>query len=193
MQINKNCLDKEIALIQNEEIRLWTQDIIHTKAPDTYFTSPGSSTGKYHPICTFKEGGLIVHVKRVVWFAERLMTSWNMKELNRDIVLSACILHDIAKVGKGSGCYEDYEKHPIFAERYFRKHINFEPVEEFQKDWQIKINDCVKYHMGLWSPKSIVKPLGKYTPHELCVYTSDYMSANKELTTPVDIEIGGVI
>ena len=46
--------------------------------------------------------------------------------------------------------------------------------------------------MGRWSPKEIAKPLGKYTPHELCTYTADYLAATKELVTPVDNEKGGV-
>jgi len=180
MTINRDVLDKEIELIADATIKEWVKETL-LKAPETYFKNAASSTGKYHPVCTFKEGGLIIHIKRAVYIANRLAEGWNIKGQNRDIVLAAVIIHDIAKVGQGQGCYKDYEDHPILAEKYFA------PTKwAWDENIYEQIRDCVKNHMGPWSPKSIAKPLGKYTPLELLTYTADYIATTKEMGLPID-------
>lgn len=147
-----------------------------------------SSTGKYHPQCTCKKGGLIVHVKRATYIAERLCGGYGIAGLGRDIVLSAIILHDIAKVPSPKEnpkiTYADYENHPINAEKYF---VNKEIII-LGADVLVNIKNCIRYHMGLWTPVSIRKPINEYSNLELCVYTADYMAATKDLITPKDIQ-----
>ena len=172
-------LRNEIDLIKDAAIKQWVEETLQN-APKYFWIASASSTGKYHPECTCKEGGLIIHTKRVVFIANRLCRGWNIvSSLDKDIVIASCILHDLAKTGKNSGTYKDYVNHPINAEKYFSKSLK--DINKFKV-----IKDCVRYHMGLWTPDSIKKPLGKYTPKELIVYTSDYMAVTKELVTPVD-------
>ncbi len=177
--INRNCLDKEIEVIQDAQIRKFVKDTIEN-APERFFVIPASSTKKWHPECTNIEGGLIIHVKRVVYICERLVTAWNFDASLRDIAIAACILHDLAKCGRDSGAYEDYVNHPINAEKFFVKNGLDDEIYN-------KIRDAVRYHMGLWTPNSIKKPLGKYTPVELIVYTSDYLASTKDMSTPKDL------
>ena len=192
--MNKNTLDPEINLIQDSSIKEWTKKTLNN-APDYFFIAPASSTGKYHPQCTCKKGGLQIHVKRAVYIANRLCTGWGIVGIDRDIVLSATILHDIAKVANPKEnpqfTYADYENHPINAEKYFidipKSDIMKEKynIEAYKPEY-VTIRDCIRYHMGLWTPASIKKPIKDYSLLELIVYTADYIATTKDLVTPVD-------
>jgi len=179
--------NNEINLIKSETIKDYVIKTLK-ETPEIFWKIPASSTGKYHPECTNKEGGLIIHVKRVVYICDRLSFGWNITDLNRDMVIASSILHDIAKCGKDSGIYENYVNHPITAANMFKKTVNFnsQDITPINKTIIIRIANCINYHMGLWTPKSIVKPLSQYTSLELLVYTSDYMASTKTLVTPVD-------
>jgi len=148
--------------------------------PDYFYKGWASSTGKYHPACTCKDGGLVVHVRRAVYITNRLCGGWGIEGVDRDIVLAATILHDIAKVGQGSGPYADYVNHPINAIKYLDQNILI------SEEIYTKIYNCIRFHMGLWTPDSIKKPIKDYTLLELIVYTADYMATTKDLTTPID-------
>lgn len=184
-------LNPEIDLIKEPLIKEWTKETLE-KVPMYFWKAQASSSGKYHPICTVKEGGLIVHVKRVVYLANHICEGWGIFGIDRDIVLSACILHDIAKVPtpKLAHLYEmnttgkDYEDHPINAEKYFDNdcELNKEPEQMTVKI----IYDCIRYHMGRWTPESIKKEIVDYSLAELVVYTADYLASRKDLITPKD-------
>lgn len=196
--MNKNVLLKELDLIQNPLVKQWTKDTL-LNTPDYFFYGMASSTGKYHPACSCQKHGLLVHVKRAVYLANRLCDGYGIKGIEHDIVISAVILHDIAKVPSPKDdpkiTYADYENHPLNAAKYFKTYKS----EEFaidQIDFLFNIVEeiigCIQHHMGLWTPKSIRKPLSEYTQLELIVYTADYLSATKDLVTPVD-NLDGVI
>jgi 23S rRNA maturation-related 3'-5' exoribonuclease YhaM len=186
--MNKNVLLKELDLIKSPLIKEWTKATLQN-VPDYFFYGMASSTGKYHPACTCQKGGLLIHVKRAVYFANRLCDGWGIKGIDHDIVISAVILHDIAKVPSPKEdpkiTYADYENHPINAEKYFAmtpQHVIDLPEEiyhsEPKREYQL-IRDCIRHHMGLWTPASIKKSLADYTQLELLVYTADYMAATK--------------
>jgi len=77
-EINKDVLENEINLIRNQEIREWTKSTVQN-CPKYFFTGMASSTGKYHPTCTCIEGGLVIHVKRAVYLADRLCGGYGIK------------------------------------------------------------------------------------------------------------------
>jgi len=191
--MNKVVLEKEINLIQDSTIREWTRATLNN-VPDYFFTAQASSTGKYHPACTNKEGGLIVHVKRAVYIANRLCEGWGIFKLDRDIVLSAMILHDIAKTPHNDPnyTYADFENHPINAQKYLASKELLKQSDDyddtFAEERFCKILNCIRYHMGRWTPASIKKEIKDYSLMELCVYTADYIATTKDLVTPVDNE-----
>lgn len=176
-------LRPELNLITNELIREWTEKTLKN-VPEYFYKAQASSTGKYHPACTIKEGGLITHVKRVVYLANRLCEGWGIFKLDRDIAISACILHDIAKTSRLTGSYTDFVNHPLNANKYFpnTNKLNTEPN---QTTINI-INECIRNHMGRWTPDAIKKDIVDYSLIELVVYTSDYFAATKTLVTPED-------
>ena len=154
--------------------------------PDYFFKAWASSTGKYHPACTCIDGGLVRHVRRATYIANRLCEGWGLFDLSRDIVLAAIIIHDIAKVPSG-GNYAEYENHPLHAQKYFAvmEVSDSFPVEK-AFPVQTGITNAVIHHMGRWTPKSVAKPIESYTLTELAVYTADYMATTKDLVTPED-------
>ena len=176
-------LQPELALIKSEVIRDWTEETLKN-VPEYFYKAQASSTGKYHPACTIKEGGLITHVKRVVYLANRLCEGWAIFGLDRDIAISACILHDIAKVSRATGSYQDYVNHPLNAQKYYALDcaLNKEPLNTTIR----LIDEAVRNHMGRWTPDSIKKDIVDYSLVELVVYTSDYLAATKTLATPED-------
>jgi len=122
---------------------------------------------------------LVIHVKRAVYITNRLCGGWGIEGEDRDIVIAATILHDIAKVGQGSGPYIDYINHPLNAEKYLIQNL-------LSEETYTKINNCIRHHMGLWTPDGIKKPIKDYTLLELMVYSADYMATTKDLITPED-------
>lgn len=188
MSYYKDQFEKQIKLIKNEKLAQWVRQSLGL-APEYYFTGPASSTGKYHPACTIGPGGLVIHVKRAVYFADRFCSGLGVSERERDQIISAVILHDIAKTGRGTGSFADYENHPINAIKYFAELPvqlwSDKDLEILSEDIQV-ISGCVQHHMGLWTPASIKKEIGKYSVQELIVYMADYTSSTKDLVSPVD-------
>ena len=184
--MKSDILNSELNLITDKNIRDWTKVTLEN-VPEYFWVAQASSSGKWHPECTNKKGGLIIHVKRVVYLANRLCEGWGIFDNERDIVISACILHDIAKVPgtKVMHLYgmnvtdEDFYLHPINAKKYFAKNPPLVTTITI-------IQKCVAYHMGRWTPDCIKKPIADYSLMELAVYTCDFMATTKELITPVD-------
>ena len=118
------------------------------------------------------------HSKRAVYLANRLCDGWGITDYDRDIVISACLIHDIAKT-KGKDV--SFKWHPVIAKAFYCNR----PITN---DFLGKINSAVEHHMGLWTPQCIKKPIKDYSLIELAVYTCDYMATTKTLITPVDNE-----
>ena len=118
--MNKDIFKNELLQIKDVSIKEFTRNTL-LNVPDYFFIAQASSTGKYHPACTCCEGGLLIHVKRAFYIANRLCEGWGIFNLERDIVLSAILLHDIAKTPHNDPkyTYADFENHPINASKYF--------------------------------------------------------------------------
>jgi HD superfamily phosphohydrolase YqeK len=178
----KQVFEKTLALIKNNETRKWVKETLDI-FPEYFWTQPASSTGKYHPACALSTSGLLIHTKRVVWFALKFISAFG-NEINdetRDNVIAACILHDGCKGGKGKGSYEDYVNHPILVEKYYKGYAG-----DKLEPWQQEIFTLIRYHMGPWTPESVKKPLEKYTKLEFIVYLADFLASRKDLNTNVD-------
>lgn len=184
-------------LIQTEGTREWVQKVLGT-FPEHFWTQPASTTGKYHPACANVQSGLLIHTKRVIWFAVRFIKAFGYDITNRpsdmyvsDNIIAACILHDGWKGGKGYGeravSFQMYQDHPILVEENYRKAYPEEKLKALQKE----IFNLIKYHMGPWTPDSVKKPMEKYLNSELIVYLSDYLASRKEIRTKVD-SFGGL-
>lgn len=165
----------ELELIFDPKVREFTRLCV-IFSPDYVFEDcPASSTGKYHPIDEICPLGTIIHTKRVFTIAYELCRGLGCEE-NRDLILSACILHDLCKQGwKKTG--HTQRNHPALAAELVDRVQNETQLLD-DKSYNI-IRCCVGYHYGLWSSNPWKKPLSEYTPEELCVYLSDYVASKK--------------
>lgn len=175
--------EKELNLIQNKEIKSFTVNML-TVLPDYFFTIPASSTGKYHPKYALGEGGLVRHVKAAVGIAEMLFEISNFTVEQKDVIISALILHDGCKNGK-VGSVGDYTvfRHPLEM---------VELIKENYKENKPFINSvciCIASHMGKWNKdykSSATLPLPE-TRTESFVHWCDYLASRKKLEYNFDI------
>ncbi len=165
----------ELELIFDDDIREFTKLCV-INAPDYFFTDcPASSSGKYHPISELGPDGTMLHTKKVFTLAYELCRGLGC-ENNRDMILSACIIHDLRKQGLYKTGHTT-KNHPDLGAKL---------VDEVQEGTQILneeshniIKNCVGFHYGPWSVNPWKKSLNNYTPEELCIYISDYVSSKR--------------
>ena len=165
----------ELELIFDDDIREFTKLCV-INAPDYFFTDcPASSSGKYHPISELGPDGTILHTKKVFTLAYELCRGLGC-ETSRDLILSACIIHDLRKQGlKKTG--HTTKNHPDLGAQLV---IEVQEATMLLDDEDYKaIKNMVGYHYGLWSYGKWKKDLSKYTPEELCVYVSDYIASKR--------------
>ena len=102
---------------------------------------------------------------------------YNLTGTDKDIVIAAAILHDLAKRG--------LEKRP--SEHTLPDHatimvdlmgLALKQCPDFDKDVYSKICKAVAYHNGRWTYKGYRKPLDKYSVLEMCVHLADMAASN---------------
>jgi len=170
-------LRSELDLIFDTKVKNFTEVCIMMSPDYVFYDCAASSSGKYHPTDELCGYGTIIHTKKVVTVAYDLSRGLGC-ESDRDLIVSASILHDLRKQGVTKSGHT-VKWHPDLAAKL---------VDEVHRDTKIIsdkeamiIKNCVGYHYGPWSIKPWLKPLEKYTPAELCVYLSDYVASKKSL------------
>lgn len=177
----------ELNLIHDKKVRSFTEVCV-MMAPDyVFFDCAASTSGKYHALDELCGFGTIIHTKRVVTVGYEMARGLGC-DANRDLIISACILHDLRKQGvEKSG--HTVKWHPDLAAKLVEEvHRDTKIIQD--KDYNI-IRNCVGYHYGPWSIKPWSKPLDKYTPEELCVYLSDYIASKKSVTVKQEDRFDG--
>lgn len=107
--------------------------------------------------------------------AEELSRFYDLKSEDKDVVLSAVILHDIKKNGLRWGDRTDYT-HGLLAYNWL---VKFPLDEPYKTD----IRNGVRYHMGRWvQPESELERALKPTINEHIVQLSDYISSRKTIS-----------
>jgi len=131
--------------IKDNSIRSWTMSFM-TRSPQAFWDKPASSTGKYHKEDENGVGGQIVHTLRVCAIVEHLVRMDNIGELNRDILISAAILHDICKYGMEGQSEHTLSEHPQLVKSLWEKNLLVLPKCEYDR----KIIDTILQHSGRW-------------------------------------------
>jgi len=136
---------EELEKIKDEEIRNLTEECLE-KSPAHFWYRPASSTGKYHSPEENEVGGLILHTKRVCAAGEILIDAW-MEPINKDVIRSACILHDICKYGTGTSSTRwTLNNHPELGGKFIREITG----DKYDKDKVNTIANAIAYHSGRW-------------------------------------------
>ena len=94
----------EIALLTDEKFQRFAVWFLEGPCPKWFFSSPASSSGKYHPDFVQGEGGLVRHCKAVAQMAHELARNPIFghdpeDDFFHDCVVLAGMLHDCCKYG----------------------------------------------------------------------------------------------
>ena len=177
---NIKLFDRELDLIINEDLRMAVKCYMEEATPDYFWTEGASSSGKYHPVFSQGEGGLVRHTKAVVMFAEELLrlSSYSyMKPEHKDYVIAACLIHDTAKYGileYNKNEYSNHAKNAASAFAHFCEHTMCYMPSEY-------LLDAVISHMGQWSTDKEERP---FTSIDRCVHLADYMASRSFIDIP---------
>lgn len=176
----KDVFKNQISYIKRQNYRESLENLIEL-LPDYFFEIPASSTGKYHP--KFAEGakGLVRHTKVAVEMAKELleidMFKNNFSEDEKDLMISALILHDGLKSGLEKEKYTRFD-HPLLIATF----IEDNKSKTSFTDTEIKfIQNVISSHMGQWNTSSysevaLPKPTNKY---QKFVHMCDYLASRK--------------
>lgn len=183
----KTQLNNEVALIQNEALRLLVQNVL-ASCPSCFWSMPAATTGKYHPAISLGEGGLIRHTKAVVRIAQHLLTMQDILPGHpwHDSVLAACILHDCCKKSDDEK-YTAFD-HPTRAARLIQSEATLLACTDdslLTPATVRSICSMVEAHMGRWNtdPRQpdVTLPV-PLTPLEKLVHAADYLASRKDIT-----------
>ena len=161
-------IQTEIEKIVSEDIKEFTY-LAFAEVDPKFWTSPASSSGKYHPPEDNGEGGLVRHVVKGVAVVEEFGRRAKFSPREMDMAISAFLLHDVCKDGiVWTSGKTDYT-HGLIAAQWLTK---FELADVMAKE---QILSAVRYHMAPWCYA--------VSPFEDRQYTKDEMNLNlSELT-----------
>ena len=167
----KEMLYAKIERIKDAEIRRFVAAVLNN-APEGFWTTPCSGTGKWHPPENQGEGGLIRHLLKCAEFSQDLCRFFNLSENETDVVLASTILHDIKKNGEPWGQSTDLTHGKIGYD--FLDKFNLREPEK------TKIKNGVRYHLGrftgTWEDR---KRASNPNIYELIVQITDYACSRK--------------
>ena len=142
-----NIFKTELSYIINPKIKEFTVKAINN-LPEYFFSVPASSSGKYHSLVCLGEGGLVRHTKMNVRFAVELLNLEMMNkytEDEKDVIISALILHDGVKHGLNHSKYS-IANHPTIMSEFIKG--NKELCDVLPKEILHIILGCIETHMG---------------------------------------------
>lgn len=191
--------------------------IIHT--PTLFFGASTSSTGKYHPLATNGVMGLVKHSVAVMLIAKDLLGNKtitsvfrlnDLSDIDKEIILAACLLHDNAKYGPENDILYSEKKlytnneHPRLVYKIAENAGLANIDKENGVDYLAKILNLIETHMGQWTdtnsrysnpPIWDSEPLKAPSSYaQSFVHLCDYMASRKIMDTistlslPDDIE-----
>jgi len=174
--------EQELSLIKNEQIKSFAIHFLSI-VKDDFWEIPATMTGKYHPTDCNKKHGLVLHTKLVCAYAKVLIDG--MIERNNEytntcsIIISSCLLHDIAKEKRYKE-YSQYNNHPLIASDLVKDEIE-NNIQHFSINSMIssRLIDCIKLHSGIFTPLDFGKPLEEYSHESLIVYLADFLASRR--------------
>lgn len=173
--------EREINKIQSEDYRDFVRFYFDEKVGDWFWKSGASSSGRFHPIFSQGEGGLVRHTKAVVLFCAdllRLSSYAYMKDEFKDFAIMACLLHDTCKYGVNNevdkACYKTHGE--LAADKVSQAWFEFfgAPAPEL-------LCMAIRSHMGQWTENKDHRP---FTNLDRLVHLSDYIASRSFIDIP---------
>lgn len=154
---------KEIGYISDETLKKIVVDTLDA-SPECIQTIPASSSGKYHPVYSLGDGGLVRHVRAAVGIAHSMIETDIFKNIAlgvgaddyetimiyKDVAYAALILHDCMKPDDTPKHGTRFD-HPLLAATLFKntaaKYVTNENMN-YMKVIIPLIHSCIASHMG---------------------------------------------
>lgn len=179
--MKKEYFNIELNNIEDEKIKQSTE-IILDMLPDYFYTMPASTSGKYHPLFSLGEGGLVRHVKVASKIGEELFRNSvfsNFDNHQKDLIRMAILLHDGFKSGKtynGHTCTE----HPLIMSNFILENKDNLPMTE---EDSFTVSRLISTHMGPWTKDKQGNEVlrSPKEPDEIFVHLCDYIASRNFL------------
>lgn len=108
----------EIDLIRDPSISSFVRSLLLKSS--TFWKIPGSFASVYHPPDEDNEFGNVLHTKRVVRLALIMCSNLSFSNVETDLIIAACILHDLTKgVQSGENNIDYDEFHPYTIDKFY--------------------------------------------------------------------------
>lgn len=153
------------------------------QAPESFWTAPSSTSGKYHPADELGQGGLVLHTRKVFALARLLMLAYRIGPASRtySVILAAALLHDAWKVLPGER-YSRFE-HPLLASAVIQDCATQQGFSAKSKALADLLH-CVESHMGIWNTnkhaEGIILPLPE-TDAALVLHLADFIASRRAI------------
>lgn len=150
-------------------LRRFTETALRECAPLDFFLQPASSSGKYHQGYELGVGGLVRHTLAAITVAETLFPLYNFTDKEKDYIIAALALHDIAKPSK---------THPIEVKLLLEP---LDPVWHFEIE---SVVELIETHHGQWDNFGKL-PRPKSTAQRF-VHLCDYIASRKNIAVDIN-------
>lgn len=181
--MNYEIFAEEVRLIGSQNIKQLVWKCLEN-APDYFWGIPSSSTGKYHPKDENINGGLILHTKRAVKIANHLCECLSIKDIEKDCVIAACIMHDLCKNG-----YPKNEEHTVDGHGYLWTQLvrNILTKNEIKDSQSFStISRLILMHMGKYDLPYV---LDWNDEMAVIVHMADYISSREDIIVNVNVKV----
>lgn len=178
----KDVFKKEYTYIANDRYRENAEKLVEL-LPDYFFKVAASSTGKYHPLFSLGDGGLVRHTKAAIRIAKELLDNNSIGHKftsdEKDLLIISIMVHDGLKHGRVEEKYTRFD-HPILIGEYIKENKDKLTLTEEEIDFIVRVTAS---HMGEWNTNSysnVVLPLPK-DKFQRFVHMCDFLSSRKFL------------
>jgi hypothetical protein len=178
-EINKIYIDGEIGKLTDGNIKNFLLSC--TPLFPEYFWTVPASVSKYHPEDERKLGGLVLHVRRLCRLTEEFVRMHSLNLWERDVLLSASILHDSFARGIPPYVKESSDPfHPSYVEYMFP--FNAFADRYIERRVYDEIMECVSAHSGQWSTNKSLRSDRKLP---VIFHTIDYLASRPNIIVSI--------
>lgn len=158
-------LEDELSAIEDPSIRLFVGKALE-RIPEYFWHVSASASGRFHPLDTLGDGGLVLHTKRVVYLATELAKVFKVEGVKLDILRAAAILHDSFKNGLADEDHTEAD-HPLIVRHQLK---DFSSDTSYFED----VMSAIECHQGLWGPQPLRMPK---KPLEWVLHVADFIAS----------------
>lgn len=148
---------------------------------EAHKTEPASATGKYHPLCSTGNGGLVRHTKFVVQVLVDFLRATPSLEYESDLLIAAAILHDMMKYPDGADSKTNFGHPTDMANLIRRTCPNDEKADTIAR--------LVESHQGIWTTARYAPGKFNRAPEkfdEYVLHYADYVASRPYLNVFFD-------